>query len=118
VLIVAQRVSTIMRADRIIVLDEGRVVGMGTDQELLASCDPYRERLVLAESEERLGHQGSSVNRTAAGNIVCRLFAVTESPLMMAEGIAKRGRRGDNEASVEELAGRTRRPGLMAVAKG
>jgi ATP-binding cassette subfamily B protein len=43
VLIVAQRVSTIMHADRIIVLDEGRVVGLGTHDELMATCEPYRE---------------------------------------------------------------------------
>jgi ATP-binding cassette subfamily B protein len=43
VLIVAQRVSTIMHADRIIVLDEGRVVGAGTHAELVVSCEPYRE---------------------------------------------------------------------------
>ena len=43
VVIVAQRVSTIMHADRIIVLDDGRVVGMGTHEELLKSCAPYRE---------------------------------------------------------------------------
>jgi ABC-type multidrug transport system fused ATPase/permease subunit len=42
-LIVAQRVSTIMQADRILVLDAGRVVGQGTHAELLASCPPYRE---------------------------------------------------------------------------
>jgi ATP-binding cassette subfamily B protein len=46
VVIVAQRVSTIMHADRIIVLDDGRVVGTGTHAELLASCDPYREIVV------------------------------------------------------------------------
>jgi ATP-binding cassette subfamily B protein len=46
VVIVAQRVSTIMHADRIIVLDDGRVVGMGTHAELLTSCDPYREIVV------------------------------------------------------------------------
>jgi len=43
VLIVAQRVSTIMHADRIIVLDDGRVVGNGTHAELMESCEPYRE---------------------------------------------------------------------------
>jgi ATP-binding cassette subfamily B protein len=43
VVIVAQRVSTIMRADRIIVLDAGRVVGIGTHEELMQSCEPYRE---------------------------------------------------------------------------
>jgi len=43
VLIVAQRVSTIMHADRIIVLDDGRVVGVGIHRDLMASCEPYRE---------------------------------------------------------------------------
>ena len=43
VLIVAQRVSTIMHADRIIVLDDGRIVGIGAHAELMASCEPYRE---------------------------------------------------------------------------
>lgn len=43
VVIVAQRVSTIMHADRIIVLDDGEIVGLGTHAELVASCDPYRE---------------------------------------------------------------------------
>jgi len=43
VLIVAQRVSTIMHADCIIVLDEGRVVGIGTHSELMESSEPYRE---------------------------------------------------------------------------
>ncbi|MDI6713217.1 MAG: ABC transporter ATP-binding protein, partial [Anaerosomatales bacterium] len=43
VIIVAQRVSTIMDADRIVVLDQGRVVGIGTHAELLETCDTYRE---------------------------------------------------------------------------
>ncbi len=40
---VAQRVSSVMRCDRILVLDEGRAVGYGTHEELLSSCDIYRE---------------------------------------------------------------------------
>ena len=48
VLIVAQRVSTIMNAEQIIVLDEGRVVGKGTHKELLKTCPEYRE---IAESQ-------------------------------------------------------------------
>jgi ATP-binding cassette subfamily B multidrug efflux pump len=43
VVIVAQRVSTILHADRIIVLDAGRIVGMGTHQELMSTSEPYRE---------------------------------------------------------------------------
>ena len=43
VVIVAQRVSTVMHSDRIIVIDDGRIVGMGRHDELMASCVPYRE---------------------------------------------------------------------------
>ena len=48
VLLVAQRVSTIMHAQQIIVLDQGRMVGKGTHQELLKTCPEYRE---IAESQ-------------------------------------------------------------------
>ena len=48
VLIVAQRVSTIMNAEQIIVLDEGKIVGKGTHKELLKTCTQYRE---IAESQ-------------------------------------------------------------------
>ncbi len=43
VLIVAQRISTILNADQIVVLDEGKVVGIGTHKELLKQCEVYRE---------------------------------------------------------------------------
>ena len=43
VLIVSQRVSTVMQADRIIVIDDGVIVGIGRHDELNATCDPYRE---------------------------------------------------------------------------
>jgi ATP-binding cassette, subfamily B, multidrug efflux pump len=52
VLIVAQRVSTIMHADQIIVLDEGRVAGVGAHQELVAGCAPYREIVVSQLGQE------------------------------------------------------------------
>jgi ATP-binding cassette subfamily B protein len=54
-LIVAQRVSTIIEADHIIVLDEGRVVGEGRHQELLATCPTYREIALSQLGEEALG---------------------------------------------------------------
>jgi ATP-binding cassette subfamily B protein len=49
VIIVAQRVSTIVDADHIVVLDDGRVVGQGTHDELLVTCDTYRE---IVESQQ------------------------------------------------------------------
>ncbi|MBB6635600.1 ABC transporter ATP-binding protein [Cohnella thailandensis] len=54
VMIVAQRVSTIMDADQIIVLDEGRVVGIGKHKELLKSCEVYREIVASQLSEEEI----------------------------------------------------------------
>ena len=53
-LIVAQRIGTIIDADNIIVLDEGKVVGEGTHDELMQSCDVYREIAYSQLSEEEL----------------------------------------------------------------
>lgn len=53
-LIVAQRVGTIMDADKIIVLDDGRQVGIGTHEELMKSCEVYREIATSQFSEEEL----------------------------------------------------------------
>jgi ATP-binding cassette subfamily B protein len=53
-LIVAQRIGTIMDADQIIVLDEGRIVGKGTHKELLAGCAVYKEIAMSQLSEEEL----------------------------------------------------------------
>lgn len=54
-LIVAQRIGTIKDADRIIVIDDGCAVGIGTHDELLASCDVYREIALSQLSKEELG---------------------------------------------------------------
>jgi ATP-binding cassette subfamily B protein len=53
-LIVAQRIGTIMDADQIIVLDEGRVVGHGRHKELLLSCEVYRQIAMSQLAEEEL----------------------------------------------------------------
>lgn len=54
-LIVAQRIGTIMDADKIIVLDSGKAVGIGTHKELLNTCDIYREIALSQLSKEELG---------------------------------------------------------------
>lgn len=54
VLIVAQKISTILAAEKIIVLDNGRIVGIGTHQELLKSCDIYNEIAHSQMSEQEL----------------------------------------------------------------
>ena len=57
VIIVAQRISTILHADQILVLDEGKIVGRGTHEELLKSCETYQEiaRSQLSEAELKGG---------------------------------------------------------------
>lgn len=55
VLIVAQRISTILHAEQIIVLDEGKIVGTGTHEELLQSCEVYQQIALSQLSKEELG---------------------------------------------------------------
>jgi ATP-binding cassette subfamily B protein len=71
VLIVAQRISTIMNADKIIVLDEGRIVGQGTHRELLKSCLVYREIASSQLSAEELyGHPGKTPERLVISSTI------------------------------------------------
>ena len=61
VIIVAQRISTIMNADKIIVLEEGKIVGKGTHEELLKNCETYKQialSQLSAEELEKENHNG------------------------------------------------------------
>lgn len=70
VIIVAQRISTILHADQILVLDEGRIVGKGTHEELLDSCEVYQQIAKSQLSEEELT-QNRKVNpvKTTDGKV-------------------------------------------------
>ena len=61
VIIVAQRISTILHAEQILVLDDGKIVGKGTHEELLASCDVYQQIAKSQLSEKELGLEESEV---------------------------------------------------------
>ena len=56
-LIVAQRISTIMNAEQIIVLDEGKVVGKGTHSELMKNCEVYKQIALSQLSKEELENE-------------------------------------------------------------
>jgi len=57
VLIVAQRISTILHAEQIIVLEEGRIVGIGTHKELMTTCDVYKQIALSQLSKEELANE-------------------------------------------------------------
>ena len=58
ILIVAQRINTVMDADRIIVLDEGQIAGIGTHTELMANCKAYQEIAMSQISTEEVSRLG------------------------------------------------------------
>ncbi|MEG1256591.1 ABC transporter ATP-binding protein [Clostridium sp.] len=57
VLIVAQRISTILHADQIVVLEEGKIAGIGTHNELMETCDVYKQIALSQLSKEELAHE-------------------------------------------------------------
>ena len=57
-LIVAQRIGTILKADKIVVLEEGKCVGIGTHKELMKSCDVYKEIALSQVTKEELENAG------------------------------------------------------------
>ncbi len=66
VLIVGQRINTIMNADKIIVLDEGKIVGQGTHQELMKNCQVYQEIAASQLSEDELQKMSVTTAKGAA----------------------------------------------------
>ena len=66
VLIVGQRINTIMNADKIIVLDEGKIVGRGTHQELMKNCEVYQEIAASQLSEDDLQKMSATIAKGAA----------------------------------------------------
>ena len=66
VLIVGQRINTIMNADKIIVLDEGKIVGQGTHRELMKNCEVYQEIAASQLSEDDLQKMSATTAKGAA----------------------------------------------------
>ena len=56
-IIVAQRISTILNADQILVLDDGKMAGLGTHRELMENCEVYRQIAMSQLSEEELANE-------------------------------------------------------------
>ena len=97
VIIVAQRISTILHAEQILVLDEGRIVGRGTHEELLTNCEVYRQiaKSQLSAKELGLPEAAGSKAYEPAGSMAA---AADES----ADGAAAMQQREQNEKEVRE----------------
>ncbi len=63
----AQRISTVLHADQILVLDDGRIVGCGRHADLLATCPEYREIAKSQLSEKDLAKASVTAGETAKG---------------------------------------------------
>nr|MBQ5811752.1 ABC transporter ATP-binding protein [Clostridia bacterium] len=57
-IIIAQRITSVMDADRILVLDDGEIVGLDTHEKLLENCDTYREIYTLQMENKGVGLDG------------------------------------------------------------
>ena len=66
-IIVAQRISTILNADKIIVLDDGHMAGIGTHEELMKNCEVYRQIAMSQLSEEELAMSRSRDDKRTNG---------------------------------------------------
>ena len=97
VIIVAQRISTILHAEQILVLDEGRIVGRGTHEELLTNCEVYRQiaKSQLSAKELGLPEAAGSKAYEPAGSMA----AAADEP---ADSAAAMQQREQNEKEVRE----------------
>ncbi len=70
-IVVAQRISTILHADQILVLDDGEIVGKGTHEELMRNCEVYRQIASSQLSEKELGglSQSAQLPKTTEGEV-------------------------------------------------
>ena len=83
--IVAQRIATVMRADKVIVLDEGAIVGQGTHAQLMRDCVPYREVAYSQLSPDELDVTGDDA--TGDGDVShCAQCDTSPSPVMLEGG--------------------------------
>ena len=57
-LIIAQRITSVMDADRILVIDDGKIVGLGTHSELMSSCEEYKEIYSLQMENKEVSANG------------------------------------------------------------
>ncbi len=102
VLIVAQRISTVMNADQILVLDEGRVVGIGTHRELMENCEVYQQIALSQLSREELLSKGEYSDSLMSREELSSQDKYSDS-LMSREELSSQDKYSDSLMSREEL---------------